>query len=61
MGTPRWGSVFLAARRALSETGEDNRHYAFDTGAAWMALALQAHADGLSAHAMGGFDEEKGV
>ncbi len=48
---------FLAAKRILSETGEQNRHYAFDTGAAWMALALQAHLIGLSAHAMGGFDE----
>jgi len=48
---------FIAAKRTLSETGEQNRHYAFDTGAAWMALALQAHLVGLSAHAMGGFDE----
>lgn len=48
---------FLAANRILSKTGEQNRHYAFDTGAAWMALALQAHLMGLSAHAMGGFDE----
>ncbi len=29
---------------------------AFDAGAAWMSLALQAHAQGLAAHAMGGFD-----
>lgn len=50
---------FIAAKRTLSETGEQNRHYAFDTGAAWMALALQAHLIGLSAHAMGGFDEER--
>ena len=50
---------FLAANRALSETGEQNRHYAFDTGAAWMALALQAQILGLNAHAMGGFDEER--
>ena len=50
---------FLAASRTLSETGEQNRHYAFDTGAAWMALALQAQILGLSAHAMGGFDEER--
>ena len=49
--------LFLVAKRTLSETGEQNRHYAFDTGAAWMSLALQAHLDGLSAHAMGGFDE----
>lgn len=29
---------------------------AFDAGAAWMSLALQAHQLGLVAHAMGGFD-----
>jgi nitroreductase len=28
----------------------------FDAGAAWMSFALQAHALGLAAHAMGGFD-----
>lgn len=31
---------------------------AFDAGAAWMSLALQAHALGLVAHAMGGFNRE---
>ena len=30
--------------------------HAFDTGAAWMALALQARAMKLVAHGMGGFD-----
>ena len=50
---------FISAKRILSETGEQNRHYAFDTGAAWMALALQAHLVGMSAHAMGGFDEKR--
>lgn len=33
-----------------------NRWAAFDSGAAWMSLALQASAMGLVAHAMGGFD-----
>lgn len=36
-----------------------NRTAGFDTGAAWMSLALQAQAMGLIAHAMGGFDREK--
>lgn len=31
---------------------------AFDAGAAWMSLALQAHSMGLVAHAMGGFERE---
>lgn len=36
-----------------------NRTSAFDTGAAWMSLALQAQVMGLFAHAMGGFDKDK--
>jgi nitroreductase len=36
-----------------------NRTAGFDTGAAWMSLALQAQAMGLFAHAMGGFDKDK--
>lgn len=34
-----------------------NRTAAFDTGAAWMSLALQAPTMGLVAHAMGGFEK----
>ncbi|MEY2593987.1 MAG: hypothetical protein RI972_1676 [Pseudomonadota bacterium] len=33
-------------------------HHAFDTGAAWMSLALQAEAMGWRTHAMGGFNAE---
>lgn len=33
--------------------------HAFDAGAAWMSLALQAQALGLHAHAMGGFDRAR--
>lgn len=36
-----------------------NRTAAFDTGAAWMSLALQAQTMGLFGHAMGGFDKDK--
>lgn len=32
--------------------------HAFDAGAAWMSLALQAHHMGWCAHAMGGFDKD---
>lgn len=35
-----------------------NRTAGFDTGAAWMSLALQARTMGLFAHAMGGFDND---
>jgi nitroreductase len=33
--------------------------HAFDTGAAWAQLALQAHLSGYATHAMGGFDHAK--
>lgn len=36
-----------------------NRTSGFDTGAAWMSLALQAQTMGLAAHSMGGFDKDK--
>ena len=36
-----------------------NRTAGFDTGAAWVSLALQAQTMGLFGHAMGGFDKGK--
>ena len=33
-------------------------HHAFDTGAAWMSMALQAESMGWRTHAMGGFNAE---
>ncbi|SDJ99569.1 nitroreductase family protein [Sediminibacillus albus] len=37
----------------------DNATHAFDTGAAWGYLSLQASQKGLITHPMGGFDREK--
>lgn len=48
--------AFLFRRTAYRHNGQPNGGSAFDAGAAWMALALQAQHLGLSAHAMGGFD-----
>ncbi|RMD66230.1 nitroreductase [Candidatus Pacearchaeota archaeon] len=39
--------------------GKPNKTHSFDTGAAWMSLALQARMKGLVAHGMAGFDYEK--
>lgn len=36
-----------------------NGFHAFDAGAAWASLALQAHLSGWAAHGMGGFDTSK--
>jgi nitroreductase len=51
--------MFAIARRKVLQCGKENRHAAFDTGAAWLSLALQARRMGLYAHAMAGFDIEK--
>jgi nitroreductase len=63
-GNRRWADrapllVFVFARRSNPTTGEVNRLAAFDTGAAWMSLALQAQKLGLVAHAMGGIYPER--
>ncbi|MBU3740542.1 MAG: nitroreductase family protein [Rhodoferax sp.] len=39
--------------------GQPNAWHAFDSGAAWYSLALQASLSGWVAHAMGGFDEAR--
>lgn len=47
------------ARKIFGKTGKPNRWGQHDAGMAAMALALQAHAMGLGAHFMGGFDEKE--
>jgi nitroreductase len=49
----------VAARRHFAKNGKANRHAAYDSGAAGVSLALQAHLLGLEAHFMAGFDEER--
>ena len=51
--------LFILARRNFARTGKPNRYASFDTGAAWMALALQARKLGLHTHAMAGFDRDR--
>jgi nitroreductase len=60
----RWAArapllMFVLARRRFLRNGTENRQAAFDAGAAWMSLALQARKLGLHAHAMAGFDLDK--
>jgi nitroreductase len=50
--------IFAFARNRHPTRNVVNHTSAFDTGAAWMAIALQAHALGLVSHAMGGFHHE---
>lgn len=64
---PIWAgkaAVLLAVASKDTVTNRDgaevpNRTAGFDTGAAWMSLALQAQVMGLFAHAMGGFDKDR--
>ena len=51
--------VFVLAKKRFAKNGEPNRWAAFDAGAAWVSLALQARKLGLYAHAMAGFDGER--
>ncbi len=50
--------IFLLARRKTA-SGRIAEWGAFDAGAAWLSLALQARKLGLFAHAMGGFDRDQ--
>lgn len=50
---------FVVSKRSFVKNGKPNRNHAFDAGASWMSIALQAHAMGLSAHAMAGFNLER--
>lgn len=59
----RWAArapllVFIFARRHHPTTGNPLRTSAFDTGAAWFSLALQAQRLGLNCRAMGGIHHE---
>ena len=60
----RWAAkcpllIFALARKNFQQGGRENRHAPFDTGAAWLSLALQARKLGLYAHAMAGFNQQK--
>jgi len=54
------GVIVVAAKKVVERHGEKrpNRTAEFDTGAAWLQLALQARQMGLFTHAMGGFSAD---
>lgn len=63
-GNRRWTDnapmlAFLLAKKNFTRNEKVNDWSVFDSGAAWMALALQARRLGLYAHAMAGFFREK--
>jgi nitroreductase len=50
--------LISVAAATLTPKGEPGKTATYDTGAAAMALVLQAHALGLATHQMGGFDRD---
>ncbi|HEY6878250.1 MAG TPA: nitroreductase family protein [Polyangiales bacterium] len=59
----RWANaaplLLFVFARTHNDKGEPAPTAQFDAGAAWMSLALQAHALGLVAHGMAGFHHDK--
>jgi len=51
--------AFAFARLTFSRNGKPNRWAQFDTGSAWMSLALQARRLGLYTHGMGGIHADR--
>lgn len=50
---------FLFARRRFARNDKPNDWAAFDSGAAWMAMTIQARMLGLYTHGMGGFHKDR--
>ena len=53
-------SYQLAAKVGSNELAPNGMH-AFDTGAAWAYMAMQAHLSGFALHGIGGFNKEAGA
>jgi nitroreductase len=45
---------FVVAEKNFEHNGKTNDYSAFDSGAAWMSMTLQARMEGLYTHGMGG-------
>jgi nitroreductase len=56
----RAGALALfVAKKTFARNGTPNRTASYDTGSAWMSLALQGSLMGLVVHGMAGFDVQK--
>lgn len=49
----------VASAKNFEHNGKFSKTHSYDTGAAWMALALEGSARGLVVHGMEGFDYDK--
>lgn len=59
MWTKDAGALIVVLSKKTDDEGKPNALHSFDTGSAWMSLALQARMKNLIAHGMAGFDYEK--
>ncbi len=51
--------ILAVSAKQFEHNGKPSRTHSFDTGAAWMGLALEGAARGLVVHGMEGFDYER--
>lgn len=63
-GNQKWAKQapvigFVIAEKLFARNGKVNEHAAFDSGAAWMAVNLQARLLGLYAHGMAGIHYDR--
>lgn len=53
------GALIVVLSKLAFDNGRPARTHSYDTGAAWMSMALQGAAMGLVVHGMGGFDFDR--
>lgn len=53
--------LVVVVSRTTRENGKPIATHSFDTGSAWMSLALQARIKGIVAHGMEGYDKDRAV
>ena len=51
--------IIVISKKTFDFNGKNTRTHSFDSGSAWMSLALQSSIKGLVAHGMEGFDYDK--
>lgn len=55
----RAGALVVVASKTTRDSGKPARTHSYDTGAAWMSLALQGSLMGFVVHGMEGFDYDR--
>jgi nitroreductase len=58
-GNRPWTPLVVVLSRIAFDDGRPARTHSFDTGAAWMSMALEGHWMGLVVHGMAGFDYDR--